>query len=74
MIAEVSVKPKAQTRHSHIRIAIDFGLTYPQRVTALVLCAPAISGVGVYPPEIQARLETLEVAEQVDDFSKPTLH
>lgn len=55
------------------RIAIDFALAYPQRVTALVLFAPAISDApepGVYPPEIQARLAALEAAEQADDVEQ----
>ncbi len=40
------------------RIAIDFTLAYPQRVTKLVLISPAISGA----PEIQATIEGLEEA------------
>ncbi|MFK7804415.1 MAG: alpha/beta fold hydrolase [Anaerolineae bacterium] len=53
------------------RIAIDFALTFPDRVNKLVLIAPAIS--GAVPPEeipadIEALLEELEKAEEADDL------
>ncbi|WP_299402344.1 alpha/beta hydrolase [Acaryochloris sp. IP29b_bin.148] len=55
------------------RISIDLAIADPQRVTALVLFAPAISGApepDVYPPEIQERLDALETAEQAGDMEQ----
>ncbi len=55
------------------RIAIDFTLAYPQRVTALVLIAPAISGAPApeaFPPVIQAHLEALDEAEAANDLAR----
>ena len=52
------------------RIAIDFALTYPQRVEALVLIAPAISGapeIETLPAEIEILVEALDRAEEADD-------
>lgn len=52
------------------RIAIDAALARAQRVAALVLIAPAISGAPtpVFLPEIAAQLATLEAAEQAGDL------
>lgn len=55
------------------RIAIDFTLTYPQRVTALVLIAPAVSGAPdpeAFSPDIQARIDALDAAEEADDLGR----
>ena len=55
------------------RIAIDFTLAYPQRVTALALLAPAISGApapGAFPADIQAHLEALDEAEDGKDLAR----
>lgn len=55
------------------RIAIDFTLEYPQRVTTLVLIAPAISGApapGAFSPEIEALLEALDEAEEAEDMER----
>jgi pimeloyl-ACP methyl ester carboxylesterase len=55
------------------RIAIDFALVHPERVTALVLVAPAVTGApspATYPPELQARIEELEHAEEDHDFDR----
>ncbi|MEO1400659.1 MAG: alpha/beta fold hydrolase [Cyanobacteria bacterium J06635_1] len=46
------------------RIAIDFALTYPQRVTALGLIAPAVSGAPApedFPTEIQTRMDAKDL-------------
>ena len=53
------------------RIAIDFALTYPQLVSALMLLAPAVTGApepAVYPPEIQAHLDELDAAEKANNI------
>ncbi|MEM7553421.1 MAG: alpha/beta hydrolase [Cyanobacteria bacterium P01_A01_bin.84] len=55
------------------RIAIDFTLAYPERVNALVLIAPALSGAPVpsqFAPEIQARMEELDEAEKMDNLER----
>lgn len=55
------------------RIALDFTLTYPQRVAALGLIAPAISGgpePDSFPPDIQAHVEALEEAEEANDVAR----
>ena len=55
------------------RIAIDFTLTYPQRVTALVLIAPAISGAPApesFPTDIQAHMKALDEAEDANDLAR----
>lgn len=53
------------------RISVDFALAYPQRVSRLVLVAPAISGAPRdgpdHPPDITALLEQLEHAENQKD-------
>jgi pimeloyl-ACP methyl ester carboxylesterase len=53
------------------RIAIDFALSRPDRVAALVLVAPAVTGAvspAEYPAEIARRIEELEQAEEDDDL------
>jgi pimeloyl-ACP methyl ester carboxylesterase len=55
------------------RIAIDFTLAHPQRISALVLIAPAISGApepGAFPPDIEQKLAALEAAETADDIDR----
>jgi pimeloyl-ACP methyl ester carboxylesterase len=55
------------------RIAIDFTLAYPQRVTALVLMAPAVSGAPApkaFPTDIQAQMEALDKAEDANDLAR----
>lgn len=55
------------------RIAIDFTLAYPQRVTALVLIAPAVSGAPApkaFPTDIQAHIEALDEAENANDLAR----
>ena len=52
------------------RIAVDFALAHPQRVAALVLVAPAISGAppsGPLPAAIQAWVDRVERAEAAND-------
>jgi pimeloyl-ACP methyl ester carboxylesterase len=55
------------------RVSVDFVLAEPQRVSKLVLVAPAISGApqpGLHdlPPDIGSLLEQLEQAENGKDF------
>lgn len=55
------------------RISVDFALTHPQRVSKLVLVAPAISGAPQLkpddlPPDIAALLEQAEQAEDQKHF------
>lgn len=55
------------------RIAIDFTLKYPQRVTKLVLLAPAVSGAPrpeSFPVSVQALLEKLDKAEESKDWAQ----
>ncbi|MEO0827833.1 MAG: alpha/beta hydrolase [Cyanobacteria bacterium J06639_16] len=55
------------------RVAIDFVLAYPQRVNALVLISPAISGAPVpeaFPSEIQALMAALDEADEADDLDQ----
>lgn len=55
------------------RIAVDFALTYPERVARLVLVAPAISGAPEpesYPPIIQALIGEAEAAERDEDTDR----
>ncbi|NER79320.1 MAG: alpha/beta fold hydrolase [Leptolyngbya sp. SIO1D8] len=55
------------------RIAIDFALAYPQQVTALVLMSSAVSGASepeTFPPDIQARIDALDVADEADDLAQ----
>lgn len=55
------------------RIAIDFTLAYPQRVKALVLIAPAVSGAPApeaFPKFTQARMEALDEAEKMNELER----
>lgn len=55
------------------RISIDFTLKYPQRVTKLVLLAPAVSGAPrpeSFPVGVQALLEKLDKAEEAGDWTQ----
>jgi pimeloyl-ACP methyl ester carboxylesterase len=55
------------------RIAIDTVLAYPDRVCALVLVAPAVSGEpdsDDFPPLIRAMVEELERAEEAGDLDR----
>lgn len=55
------------------RIAIDFALASPERVRALVLVAPAVTGApspGDFPPKVQALLDELERAETERDVDR----
>jgi len=55
------------------RVAIDFTLAYPQRVTALVVIAPAVSGAPApetFTPDIQARIAALDEAEEANDLER----
>lgn len=54
-------------------VAINFALAYPQRVSALVLIATAVSGApgaADLPPEIQARVDELDAAEEAGDLTR----
>jgi pimeloyl-ACP methyl ester carboxylesterase len=55
------------------RTAIDFALTYPERVDALVLIAPAVSGAprpDSYPPEAAALIDELDQADEAGDLAR----
>jgi pimeloyl-ACP methyl ester carboxylesterase len=55
------------------RIAIDTALAHPQRVRALVLVAPALSGapdIDTFPAPIQALVHDLEHAEAAGDIDR----
>lgn len=55
------------------RIAIDFTLAHPDRVRALVLVAPAVSGApepADFAPKVQAQLDELDRAEQARDVER----
>jgi len=51
-------------------IALDFALTYPERVKALVLIGPGIGGGEYDSPEYQVYGEELLPALQAEDFSQ----
>lgn len=53
------------------RTSIDLALTHPDRVRALVLIGPAVSGApeATYEPEIQALEEEFDTAEQRGDLA-----
>jgi len=53
-------------------IALDAALAHPDRVRALVLIAPAVSGAPApdYPPDIQAHVDAVETAEEVGDLDR----
>jgi pimeloyl-ACP methyl ester carboxylesterase len=52
------------------RTALDLAMDHPERTTALVLIAPAISGApqGEDPPEVQAIDAQLQAAEEAGDL------
>jgi pimeloyl-ACP methyl ester carboxylesterase len=55
------------------RIAIDFTLAYPNRVRALVLVAPAITGAPEptsFTPPVQVLIDELEQAETARDIDR----
>ncbi|MEM7125550.1 MAG: alpha/beta hydrolase [Chloroflexota bacterium] len=55
------------------RIAIDFALQNPNRVTALALIAPAVSGASgpeEWPPQIEALGDALDAADEADDLDQ----
>lgn len=55
------------------RIAVDFALAHPARVTALVLIAPAVGGApgpSTFPPPVEALLEELDAAETAGDLTR----
>jgi pimeloyl-ACP methyl ester carboxylesterase len=55
------------------RIAIDTAIAHPDRMRALVLVAPAVSGEpddDDLPPPIQAMVEELERAEEAGDLDR----
>lgn len=52
-------------------VALDFALAHPDRVIALALVAPAVSGappLETFPPILEARLEALDEAEEAGDL------
>ena len=58
------------------RVAIDFALNYPQQVAALILIAPAISGVPSpesFPKTIGEKLEALDKAEDKNELEQVNL-
>lgn len=55
------------------RVAIDYALTYPNRVRSLVLVAPAVSGAPApseMPAEIESLLEELDRADEAEDIER----
>lgn len=55
------------------RVAIDFALAYPERVSALVLIAPAVSGApspDAYPPGVDVLDEELDAADEAGDMAR----
>ena len=55
------------------RIALDFALAYPQRVNAIVLISPAVSGAPApetVPTDIELRLKALDEAEESNDLDR----
>ena len=55
------------------RIAIDFALSFPERVKSLTLIAPAVSGAPKpesFPDEVGARLDALDEADEADDLEQ----
>ena len=58
------------------RVAVDFSLTHPDRVSGLFLVAPAITGAPStedFPPAVEAVLELLEEAEEEEDLDRINL-
>lgn len=54
------------------RIAIDYALIYPEKVAALVLVGPGVSGYDFGTEEMNRYVEELTAAFQADDFSAVT--
>lgn len=55
------------------KLAVDFTLTHPARVTALVLIAPSVGGApgpDTFPPPVEALLEELDAAESAGDLTR----
>jgi pimeloyl-ACP methyl ester carboxylesterase len=55
------------------RVAIDYALAYPEKVTALVLVAAAITGAPApdeFPPDIARRMADLDEAEERGDIGR----
>ncbi len=55
------------------RVAIDFALAYPERVRALLMIAPAVSGApspDAYPPGVEALDQELEAADEAGDMAR----
>ncbi|MCF6379359.1 alpha/beta hydrolase [Nocardioides KLBMP 9356] len=58
------------------KVALDFTLAHPERVSALVLVAPAVGGapaVDTFPQDVEALLEDLEAAEESEDLDRLNL-
>lgn len=58
------------------RVAIDFALSHPGRVSGMFLVAPDISGAPStedFPPAVEAVLELLEQAEEEEDLDRINL-
>ncbi len=53
-------------------IAVDFALEYPERVSALILVGPGISGYNIYSAETQKYIDDLVQAFNEDNFDKIT--
>jgi pimeloyl-ACP methyl ester carboxylesterase len=54
------------------RLAVDAALAHPDRITALALIAPSISGAPLparYPDDIQALRDQLDAAEKAQDLA-----
>ncbi len=54
------------------RIAIDFAVTYPEEVAALILVGPGLSGYDFANDEFTKYVEELTEAFEADDFSAVT--
>ena len=54
------------------RIAIDYAVAYPEKVAALVLVGPGVSGYDFATEEINRYVEELTAAFEADDFSAVT--
>ena len=55
------------------RTAIDFALSHPEKVNALILIASAVSGAPSpqsFAPEVQVKLDALAVSEEADDLGR----
>ncbi len=54
------------------RIAIDYAVEYPEKVAALVLVGPGVSGYDFATDEMNRYIEELTAAFEADDFSAVT--